>query len=193
MQPFRQHRGTVAPLWRADIDTDQIVPKQFLSAITRAGFARALFHDWRRRPDGTLDPAFPLNDPAYAGATVLVTGANFGCGSSREHAAWAIADAGFRAVLAPSFADIFFANAVSNGILPVRLEEAAIVAERAAAAPGYAVSIDLDTRRVIDGQGLDAAFAIDEASRHRLLHGLDDIARILEHEAAIAAYEAAHH
>jgi 3-isopropylmalate/(R)-2-methylmalate dehydratase small subunit len=121
VEPFRHHRGLVAPLWRSDIDTDQIVPKQFLTAVTRSGFGRALFHSWRTKPDGAPDDRFPLNQARYAGASVLAAGANFGCGSSREHAAWALVDAGFRAVIAPSFADIFFGNAVNNGLLPLVL------------------------------------------------------------------------
>ena len=191
MQPFTVHRGLAAPLWRRDIDTDQIVPKQFLKSIERTGFGRYLFHDWRFRDDGSSDVQFVLNQPRYAGASILIAGANFGCGSSREHAAWALADYGFRAVIAPSFADIFRGNAVTNGVLPVVLEER-IVARLAADAEtiaGYSLDIDLSERRVRDGQSLDALFEIDEASRRRLLQGLDDIGLILRHEPAIAAYE----
>lgn len=191
MQPFTVHRGLAAPLWRRDIDTDQIVPKQFLKSIERTGFGRYLFHDWRFRDDGSSDVQFVLNQPRYAGASILIAGANFGCGSSREHAAWALADYGFRAVIAPSFADIFRGNAVTNGVLPVVLEES-IVARLAADAEtvaGYSLDIDLSERRVRDGQSVDAPFEIDEASRRRLLQGLDDIGLILRHEPAIAAYE----
>jgi 3-isopropylmalate/(R)-2-methylmalate dehydratase small subunit len=191
MQPFRVHSGRAVPLVRRDIDTDQIIPKQFLKSIERTGFGRHLFHDWRVRADGSDNAEFVLNDRRYAGASILVTGDNFGCGSSREHAAWALADYGFRAVIAPSFADIFRANAVTNGLLPVTLPDdaVALVASRASGAADYIVTINLDTRRVSDTEGFDAAFTIDEASRHRLLNGLDDIGLILQHEAEIARYE----
>jgi 3-isopropylmalate/(R)-2-methylmalate dehydratase small subunit len=192
MQPFRVHSGRAVPLVRRDIDTDQIIPKQFLKSIERTGFGRHLFHDWRVRADGTANPEFVLNDPRYAGASILVTGDNFGCGSSREHAAWALADYGFRAIIAPSFADIFRGNAVTNGLLPVTLSDdaVALLATRASSAADCIITINLETRRVSDRAGLDAAFAIDEASRHRLMNGLDDIGLILQYEAAIAEYEA---
>jgi 3-isopropylmalate/(R)-2-methylmalate dehydratase small subunit len=192
MEAFRVHRGRVLPLLRRDVDTDQIIPKQFLKSIERTGFGRHLFNDWRFRPDGSRDPAFVLNDARYHGTSILLAGDNFGCGSSREHAAWALADYGFRAVIAPSFADIFRANAVTNGLLPVVLPEpvVAAMAARATAADEYAATIDLERRRVIDDQGLDEPFAIDDAARHRLLHGLDDIGLILQYEADITAYEA---
>jgi 3-isopropylmalate/(R)-2-methylmalate dehydratase small subunit len=194
MRPFRVHRGRVAPLFRRDIDTDQIIPKQFLKSILRTGFGEHLFHDWRRQADGTLDPSFPLNDPRYAGASILVTGDNVGCGSSREHAAWALTDAGFRVVIAPSFAGIFRANAVTNGLVPVVVTTAtaAEIAARAARIDAYAVVVDLDECRLRDDHALDEPFDIDEAARHRLRHGLDDIGLILQHEDAIARYEAAH-
>ena len=193
MQPFVVHRGTVAPLLRRDIDTDQIVPKQFLKSVERTGFGKFLFYDWRMRPDGSPEPEFVLNEPRYARASVLLAGANFGCGSSREHAAWALEDYGFRAVIATSFADIFRRNALTNGVLPVIVSDeiAGTLAERASHLAGYSVEIDLEACRLRDGHGIDESFAIDEAARHRLLHGLDDIALILQHEAAIAAYEAA--
>ena len=193
MQPFTVHRGLAAPLWRRDIDTDQIVPKQFLKSIERTGFGRYLFHDWRYGADGAPDMQFVLNQPRYAGASILIAGANFGCGSSREHAAWALADYGFRAVIAPSFADIFRGNALTNGLLPVVLEEG-VVARLAADAETierYSLEIDLGERRVRNGQAIDAPFDIDDASRRRLLQGLDDIGLILEHEPAIGAYERA--
>ena len=194
MQPFTAHRGLAAPLLRRDIDTDQIVPKQFLKSIARAGFGRYLFHDWRQRPDGTADPDFVLNQSRYSAASILVAGANFGCGSSREHAAWALQDFGFRVVIAPSFADIFRANAITNGIVPVTLPEDQVttLARAAEAIVGYTVEVDLTARRVHDDHGLDVPFAIDDSSRHRLLYGLDDIGVVLEHESAIARYEAAH-
>ena len=191
MEAFRVHRGRVLPLLRRDVDTDQIIPKQFLKSIERTGFGRHLFNDWRFRPDGSADPAFVLNDPRYTGASILVAGDNFGCGSSREHAAWALADHGFRAVIAPSFADIFRGNAVTTGLRPVVLPEATVatIASRAAADDRYSLTIDLEERRVTDDQGLNERFAIDDAARHRLLNGLDDIGLILQYEADITAYE----
>jgi 3-isopropylmalate/(R)-2-methylmalate dehydratase small subunit len=193
MQPFRIHKGRVAPLHRANIDTDQIIPKQFLKRIERTGFGEFLFHDWRRLSNGVLDPAFPLNQPHYAGASVLLAGKNFGCGSSREHAVWALEDSGFRAVLAPSFADIFANNCVKNGVLTVALGEAEIadIAQRAKT-PGYSLTIDLEQQNVHDEQGFSAGFPIDEFTRHCLLHGLDDIGITLQHEKEISAYEARH-
>ena len=184
-QPFTVHRGLVAPLRRSHVDTDQIIPKQFLKRIEKSGFGPFLFHDWKR------DPSFVLNQQPYAGASILVAGANFGCGSSREHAAWALQDAGFRAVIAPSFADIFRNNAIGNGMLPVAIDEAAVtvIFDRAEAGNGYAVTIDLQRCEVGDELGLAERFAIDEASRQRLLEGQDEIDVILHHEAAIAAYE----
>jgi 3-isopropylmalate/(R)-2-methylmalate dehydratase small subunit len=192
MQAFRVHRGRAVPLLRRDIDTDQIVPKQFLKSIERTGFGRYLFYDWRVNDDGSPKAGFALNDPRHAGASILITGANFGCGSSREHAAWALADYGFRAVLAPSFADIFRSNAVTNGLLPVVLPDEALatLAARADAGDGHVVEIDLEARRVSDNAGFTHGFAIDDAARHRLLNGLDDIGLILQYEADIAAYEA---
>jgi 3-isopropylmalate/(R)-2-methylmalate dehydratase small subunit len=194
MQPFIVHRGIAAPLWRRDIDTDQIIPKQFLKSIERSGFGRYLFHDWRTRADGAANDDFVLNQPRYAGTSVLIAGPNFGCGSSREHAAWALADYGIRAVIAPSFADIFRGNAVTNGVLPVAVDEqvAATLADRALRAEAYRVEINLETRRVRDEYGTDEPFEIADADRHRLLHGLDDIGRILLFESAIAAYESRH-
>ena len=189
--PFHTHRGRVAPLRRSHVDTDQIIPKQFLKRIERTGFGPFLFYDWRRTPDGRLDPAFALNQPEFAGATVLVSGANFGCGSSREHAAWSLADAGFRVVIAPSFADIFRLNAIGNGMLPIVLPDLAVdtLLDRAEAADGYAVDIDLDRNEVRDSQGLRAPFSMDAASRQRLLDGKDEIDVILAHEPDIAAFE----
>ena len=191
MDAFRIHRGRVMPLLRRDVDTDQIIPKQFLKSIERTGFGRHLFNDWRFRPDGSADPAFILNDTRYVGTSILVAGDNFGCGSSREHAAWALADYGFRAVIAPSFADIFRSNAVTNGLLPVVLSEGAVatIGAHATASENYSVTVDLEQRRVTDDHGLDEPFTIDDAARHRLLHGLDDIGLILQYEADITAYE----
>ena len=194
MQPFRVHQGKVVPLTRANIDTDQIIPKQFLKRIEKTGFGEFLFYDWRRTPNGQPDPAFPLNQPRYAGASILVTDKNFGCGSSREHAVWALANAGFRAVIAPSFADIFANNCVQNGVLTVALreDEVAEIVRRVREVNDYGLTIDLEQRKVTDAQGFSAAFPVDDFIRHRLLEGLDDIGLTLQHEAEIAAYEAAH-
>lgn len=192
MQPFHRHTGILAPLPRPDVDTDQIIPKQFLKRLGRTGFEDALFYDWR--VDGAGAPrAFVLNDPRYAGASVLVAGPNFGCGSSREHAVWALHDFGFRVVLAPSFADIFASNAVANGFLAARVDEAtaAALVRLAETSPGSRVTVDLDAQRVT-ADGLDAPIVVDARARQRLLEGLDDIALILRHDDAIRRYEAAH-
>ena len=194
MQPFRTHKGKVAPLDRANIDTDQIIPKQFLKRIERTGFGEFLFYDWRRGKDGSHDPSFSLNHPRYAGASVLVAGKNFGCGSSREHAVWALDDFGFRAVIAPAFADIFANNCVKNGVLTVVLseEEVAEITRRATEFHDYHLSIDLEQRKVHDDHGFSATFQIDDFTRQCLLNGLDDIGLTLQHESEIAAYEARH-
>jgi len=184
-QPLTRHRGRVAPLRRSHVDTDQIIPKQFLKRIEKSGFGPFLFHDWKK------DPAFVLNQPKFAGASILAAGANFGCGSSREHAAWALLDAGFRVVIAPSFADIFRNNAIGNGMLPVALPEAAVEAIflRTEQDDGYALEIDLERCQVGDRFGLNESFTIDSASRQRLLEGKDEIDVILQHESDITAYE----
>ena len=183
--PFHVHGGRVAPLRRNHVDTDQIIPKQFLKRIERTGFGPFLFHDWKR------DPEFVLNQPQYATASILVAGLNFGCGSSREHAAWALQDAGFTAVIAPSFADIFRSNAIGNGMLPVALPEAAVelILTRAEHEPDYSVDVDLERSEVRDSFGLKEPFTIDASSRQRLLEGKDEIDLILTHESDIAAYE----
>src|SRR5687767_2810518 len=171
MKPFRQHTGLVAPLDRANVDTDQIIPKQFLKRIERTGFGEFLFYDWRRLPEGEADPSFPLNQAKYAGASILVTGKNFGCGSSREHAPWALGDFGFRAIIAPSFADIFANNCMKNGLLPVVLEEqeVATIFHRVQAIEGYELTVDLEQRVVSDGGDFRASFAIDDFQRECLL------------------------
>jgi len=194
MQPFRVHKGKVAPLLRANVDTDQIIPKQFLKRIEKTGFGEFLFYDWRRKSDGTMDPAFPLNQPRYAGASILVAGKNFGCGSSREHAVWALENFGFRAVIAPAFADIFANNCVQNGVLTVVLQEdqVAEIGRRAEKTPGYQLTVDLEKCQLKDDQGFSTNFTVDESIRHRLLEGLDDIGITLLHEAEIAAYESRH-
>ena len=194
MKPFRKYKGKVAPLHRHNIDTDQIIPKQFLKRIERTGFGEFLFYDWRRTKDGSHDPSFSLNHPRHAGASVLVAGKNFGCGSSREHAVWALEDFGFRAVIASSFADIFANNCVKNGVLTVVLTEAEVeeIVRRTAEHHDYHLSIDLERRKVHDDHGFSASFEIDEFTRHCLLEGLDDIGLTLKHEAEITAYEAQH-
>ena len=194
MQPFRKHTGKVAPLYRANIDTDQIIPKQFLKRIEKTGFGEFLFHDWRRSASGEPDPSFVLNQPRYSGASILVAGKNFGCGSSREHAVWALADHGFRAVIASSFADIFANNCVKNGIPTVVLseEQCAELARKASEISDYRLTVNLENCTVADEQGFQARFTIDEFTRHCLLEGLDDIGLTLQHEPAIAEYEAKH-
>ena len=192
MKPFRMHRGRVAPLDRVNVDTDQIIPKQFLKRIERTGFGQFLFYDWRFARTERRMPDFVLDDPRYAGASILVAGKNFGCGSSREHAVWALADFGFRAVISSSFADIFANNSTKNGFLTVRLseDEVAELMRRAREINEYQLTIDLEQCEVRDDQGFRAKFPIDEFVRHCLLNGLDDIGLTLQHEAEIAAYEA---
>jgi 3-isopropylmalate/(R)-2-methylmalate dehydratase small subunit len=191
MQPFTAHRGRVAALQRANVDTDQIIPKQFLKSIARSGFGQFLFNDWRYLPDGSPNPDFELNRPEAQGATVLLTGANFGCGSSREHAPWALADFGFRAIVAPSFADIFFNNCCQNGLLPVALAEPEVdeLFRRQQETPGYEVTVDLESQSVRDSHGFEARFAIDPYRRDMMLRGLDEIGRTLLDEPRIAAFE----
>ena len=194
MQPFIVHTGRVAALPRTNVDTDQIIPKQFLKRIERTGFGPSLFFDWRYRADGSPDPAFELNRPEARGASLLLTGENFGCGSSREHAPWALAEYGFRAILAPSFADIFHGNCCQNGLLPVTLP-AHVVAElfrRCSQSPaGYELTVDLMTTTVRDARGFESAFEIAPYRRAMLLQGLDEIGVTLRHEADILAYEQA--
>ena len=191
MKPFVWHTGRVAPLQRANVDTDQIIPKQFLKRIERSGFGAFLFYDWRYRSDGRPDPNFELNQPDAGGATILLAGANFGCGSSREHAPWALADFGFRAIIAPSFADIFYANCCQNGLLPVALadDEVSELFRRRASIRNYELTIDLGKRSVRDELGFRAGFHIDEYRRQMLLQGLDEIGRTLLEEPVIAAFE----
>jgi 3-isopropylmalate/(R)-2-methylmalate dehydratase small subunit len=191
MQSFRQHTGLVAPLDRANIDTDQIIPKQFLKRIERTGFGEFLFFDWRYSADGTPNSEFILNEPRFQGATILVTGKNFGCGSSREHAPWALAEYGFRAIIATSFADIFANNCFKNGMLPIVLDEATVqeILKRTQENQGYNLTIDLQQQTVSDENGLSARFAVSEFQRCCLLEGLDDIGLTLRHEEAIKAYE----
>ncbi|MCC6728568.1 MAG: 3-isopropylmalate dehydratase small subunit [Chthonomonadales bacterium] len=191
MQPFIAHSGVVAPLDRANVDTDQIIPKQFLKRVERTGFGEFLFNDWRYLDGGAPDPGFVLNDPRYAGASILVAGKNFGSGSSREHAPWALADFGFRALIAPSFADIFYNNCFKNGLLPVVLPECVVegILSTAARQPGYRLTVDLAAQRIADDAGFSIGFEVDPFRRHCLLNGLDDIGLTLAHADAIAAYE----
>jgi 3-isopropylmalate/(R)-2-methylmalate dehydratase small subunit len=194
MKPFSIHRGRVAPLDRVNIDTDQIIPKQFLKRIEKTGFGQFLFYDWRFSADGKKHSDFILDQPRYAGASILVAGKNFGCGSSREHAVWALADFGLRAVISSSFADIFANNSTKNGFLTVRLSEGEVaeLMRRASAAENYELAVDLEQCEVRDEQGFRARFPIEEFIRHCLLNGLDDIGLTLQHEAEIVAYEQSH-
>jgi len=191
MRPFREHTGIVAPLDRSSVDTDQIIPKQFLKRIERSGYGEFLFYDWRYTGDGKPRADFVLNQHPYAQASILVAGRNFGCGSSREHAAWALSDFGFRVIIAPSFADIFATNAGNNGLLLVTLPEDQITAllDRTQRAPGYQLQVSLLERTVRDDQGFHHSFPIDEFRRTCLLEGLDEIGLTLKHEPEITAYE----
>ncbi|MBV9324808.1 MAG: 3-isopropylmalate dehydratase small subunit [Chloroflexi bacterium] len=191
MEAFTTHTGLVAPLDRVDVDTDQIIPKQFLKSISRTGFEAGLFFDWRMLPDGAPNPDFVLNKPRFQGASILVSGRNFGSGSSREHAPWALQQYGFHAVIAPSFGDIFRNNCYQNGLLPVALPENIVrqLLDRASAEPGYSVTIDLENQTVADARDTLAAFDIDPSVKHRLLHGLDDIGLTLQNAADISAFE----
>jgi 3-isopropylmalate/(R)-2-methylmalate dehydratase small subunit len=194
MEPFIKHTGLVAPLDRVNVDTDQMVPKQFLKLLTRQGYGRVLFYDWRYLPGEKPNPEFVLNAPRYKGASVILARANFGCGSSREHAPWAILDYGFRAILAPSYADIFYNNCFKNGILPVTLtnEQMDELFRRTEAREGYRVTVDLERREVTDDQGLRYSFQVDPFRRDCLLRGLDDIGLTLVHEADITSFEKKH-
>ena len=191
MNTFTKHTGLVVAMDRSNVDTDQIIPKQFLKRIERTGFGEFLFFDWRYYDDGSPNPGFELNAPEAAGASILLARRNFGCGSSREHAPWALGDYGFRVIIAPSFADIFYNNCFKNGILPIRLDDAAMddLFRREAAGRPYRLAVDLGECTVSDGQGLSLAFEVDPFRRHCLLEGLDDIGLTLAHAEKIAAYE----
>lgn len=191
MDKFITFEGLVAPLFQSNIDTDQIIPKQFLTRIERTGYGAFLFNDWRLNTDGTPKTDFVLNNPRYNGASILVAGANFGCGSSREHAPWSLTDYGFKAVIAPSFGDIFFNNSLKNGLVPVRLDEEIVerIVENAKAVEDYSLTIDLANKTVTDAQGLNTGFEIDEFRRYCLLNGLDDIGLTLQNETKIDEYE----
>lgn len=195
MEPFVKLTAVAAPLPRANVDTDQLIPKQFLKRIERTGFGQFLFFDWRFLADGTTpDPSFELNAPTYRNAQILVAGKNFGCGSSREHAPWALLDYGFRSVIAPSFADIFYNNCFKNGILPVVLPEETVndLIARLQAAPGSLATVDLETCRVSGPNGFAADFTVDGFRRDCLMRGLDDIGLTLQHEPDITAFETRH-
>ncbi len=194
MEPFVKHTGLVAPMDRANVDTDQIIPKQFLKRIERTGFGQFLFFDWRFMDDGSPNPEFELNAPNLKGASILLARRNFGCGSSREHAPWALNDYGFLVLIAPSFADIFYNNCFKNGMLPIRLDEATVddLFKRAASGD-YRLTVDLDTCTLSDSQGLKIPFEVEPFRRHCLMNGLDDIGLTLANEDKISAYEAAHH
>lgn len=192
MEAFKKHTGIVGPVDRVNVDTDAIIPKQFLKRIERTGFGQFLFFEWRFDEQGNVNPNFELNKPRYQGASVLISRVNFGCGSSREHAPWAIQDYGFQVVIAPSFADIFYNNCFKNGILPIKLSEEQVedLFQRTAANEGYKLSVDLEEKKLTDGLGLVISFDLDEHRRQFLLQGLDDIGLTLKHEDAISAYEA---
>ncbi|GAB3515687.1 3-isopropylmalate dehydratase small subunit [Pseudoxanthomonas daejeonensis] len=203
MRAFTTHTGLAAPLDRANVDTDQIIPKQFLKSIKRSGFGPNLFDEWRYLDIGEpgqdsthrpLNRDFVLNFPRYAGASVLLARENFGCGSSREHAPWALDEYGFRAIIAPSFADIFFNNSFKNGLLPIVLEDEQVDAlfAQCEATEGYALTVDLDAQTVTRPDGVRYSFEIDAFRKHCLLHGLDDIGLTLQERASIVAFEARH-
>ncbi|HZG17066.1 MAG TPA: 3-isopropylmalate dehydratase small subunit [Candidatus Bathyarchaeia archaeon] len=193
MKPFVSLTGIAAPLNRVNVDTDAIIPKQFLKRIERSGFGQFLFFEWRFSPEGEPIDTFVLNQPRYANSTILLARNNFGCGSSREHAPWALLDYGFRAIIAPSYADIFYNNCFKNGILPIKLSEEQVeeLFKRAEQHSDYELTIDLQSRTVTDSQGLSYSFEVDEYRRYCLLNGLDDIGITLQHEDKITAFEAA--
>ncbi|HVS74146.1 MAG TPA: 3-isopropylmalate dehydratase small subunit [Candidatus Acidoferrales bacterium] len=191
MESFRKHTGLVAPLDAANVDTDQIIPKQFLKRIERTGYGEFLFYDWRYGAEGKPNPEFVLNNPRYQAATVLVANRNFGCGSSREHAVWALHDYGFRAVIAPSFADIFTSNCAKNGLLALTLSDSQVkeIIRRSVDFKDYRLTINLEENRMNDEYGLDEPFIIDASRRHRYLNGLDDIGLTLESLPLIDEFE----
>jgi 3-isopropylmalate/(R)-2-methylmalate dehydratase small subunit len=194
MEPFRTLTSLAMPLDRANVDTDQIIPKQFLKRIERTGYGDFLFFDWRQTPAGEPVADFVLNDPRYKGAQILVAGKNFGCGSSREHAAWALSDFGFRAVIAPTFADIFYSNAGKNGIVLVKLSEEQVdqLLKNASTIPGYKLTVSLEAQTVTDSRGFNASFEFDAFRKFCLLEGLDDIGLTLRHAAELDKFEKQH-
>jgi len=194
MEPFRNLNSLVMPLDRANVDTDQIIPKQFLKRIERTGYGDFLFFDWRQTAAGEPIADFVLNDPRYKGAQILIAGKNFGCGSSREHAAWALSDFGFRAVIAPTFADIFYSNAGKNGIVLVKLSEEQVdqLLKNAGTIPGYKLTVSLEAQTVSDDRGFSASFEFDPFRKFCLIEGLDDIGLTLRHAAELDKFEKQH-
>ncbi len=194
MQPFTQLTGVVVPMDRVDVDTDQIIPAQFLKRVEKTGFGQFLFYKWRFAEDGSLNPDFELNLPGYEDAAILVSGRNFGSGSSREHAPWALLDYGIRCIIAPSFADIFANNSLQNGILLITFADSTVrrIMQKAQADPGYRLHVDLENQRVWDdNEEINEGFDINEFAKYKLLNGLDDIGLTLQHEDKITAYEVA--
>jgi 3-isopropylmalate/(R)-2-methylmalate dehydratase small subunit len=191
MEPFKRLSGIVAPLPRVNVDTDQIIPAQFMKRIERTGYGQFLFNSWRYLADGSPNPDFELNRPEYEGASILVSGRNFGSGSSREHAVWALHDYGIRCVITPTFADIFYNNCIQNGVLPVALPEERVrdLIEKAERKPGYRLTVNLENQTIYDSEGFEDTFEMDHFVRERLLRGLDDIAMTLQEEEDIAAFE----
>ena len=191
MEPLTKHSGLVAVLDQANVDTDQIIPKQFLKRIERTGFGKFLFFDWRYNEDGTDNPDFILNQKRYQGASILLAGPNFGCGSSREHAPWSLSDYGFKVIIAPSFADIFYSNCFKNAMLPIRLpaEQLTPIVEKVLASPGFKMTVDLEKQLISAEPGISIPFEIDPFRKERLLNGLDDIGISLQKEHLITAYE----
>lgn len=194
MDRFRQFKGVVVPIDRVNVDTDQLIPKQFLKLLERTGLGQYLFYDWRFNQDGTPRTDFVLNEPRYRNAKILLARENFGTGSSREHAVWAIKDYGFRVLVAPSFADIFYNNCFKNGILPAILKEEEVdeLFKRTEKEEGYSLSIDLPNQTITDKHGLKYTFEIAPARKEVLLKGLDDIGQTMQHAAAIDSYEKSH-
>jgi len=192
MEPYVKHESIAALMNRSNVDTDQIIPKQFLKKVERSGFGVHLFHNWRYRPDGSANPEFELNKPAFNGARILVTGDNFGCGSSREHAPWAIADYGFNTIIATSFADIFYNNCFKNGILPIIVtrKESNRLMDEISNHEGMKITVDLENQQITTGKGTLILFEIDDYRKDNLLQGLDEIGLTLQHEDRIDAFEA---
>jgi len=195
MDPFIQHIGLVAPMDRANVDTDQIIPKQFLKRIQRTGYGQFLFNDWRFKEDGSLNPEFELNKSCYKDASILVAGANFGSGSSREHAPWALMDYGFRCIIAPSFADIFYNNCFQNGLLPIVVSESIItdIIKKSRTQTGYKLNVDLKSLKIWDDEEIVVKFKIDDFRRNSLMNGLDDIDITLQYETNISDFEQTRH
>lgn len=195
MEPFHTHTGIAAPLERENVDTDAIIPKQFLKRIEKSGYGQYLFYDWRFKDENQENESFILNQPAYRNATILLAGKNFGCGSSREHAPWALEDYGFRVIIAPSFADIFFNNCFKNGILPIVISEknVSVLMKNAKEISDYKLTIDLEKQELFDDGNNHIRFDVDEYRKNMLLNGLDEIGSTLQEEDKISSFEAKHH